>query len=97
MEKVKIMNEEISPIAAKQMMIALIEGQINQIKIERLQEWVHQHDMDESFFEEKIAKLQKQKDELMEMCNQANMRRHSLMFTGSLDMTEGEELKRNRA
>lgn len=69
--KTEITKDQFSPSQAKEVVAKLIDDQLNFYKLLNLKNWVADNSTNESKINEKISALQRSKEELMEVINQA--------------------------
>ena len=72
-QKLQITDGSFSPNEVRDLVLKPINDQINFYKLKNLSNWIHDHNTNQDFCEEKIAQLKARKQELTEMINEAKM------------------------
>ena len=83
---VELINDSFTPNEVNDLIIKSIDNQINSYKLKNLSNWIHDHNCNQTPFTEKIEHLQKKKEELQNVIQQAQSEGCNLKLQEKLEI-----------
>ena len=84
--KISLAEDKLRTIDGRNMIIKIIDEQINHQKLQFLSDWIRDHKVSFSKFDDKIKRLESMKEEMLAFFSSVNLNDSSVNFTLDLEV-----------